>query len=59
MQKELFTLNLLSIGNTMFNRHFTFSDVIGKSKLNIQELLNLGYYDSMINKNKLDNIFLN
>ena len=47
------------IGNTMFGRHFTFSDVIGKSKLNIQELLNLGYYDSIINKNKLDNIFLN
>jgi hypothetical protein len=47
------------IGNTMFDRHFTFSDVIGKSKLNIRELINLGYYDSIQNKDKLDNIFLN
>ena len=38
---------------------FTFSDVIGKSKLNIRELINLGYYDSIQNKDKLDNIFLN
>jgi hypothetical protein len=47
------------IGNAMFNRHFTFCDVIGKSKLNIQELLNLGYYDCIINKNELDEVFLN
>jgi hypothetical protein len=49
---------LLKIENGMFNRHFTFNDVIGKSKININELVNLGYYDSIMNKNKLDEIFL-
>jgi hypothetical protein len=79
----------LCIYNGMFNRKFTFSDVIGKNsifkinnkefdnknfdnkeinkfekynaieykklmKLNTINLLNLGYYDAMINKDKLD-----
>ena len=47
---------ILSIDNSMFNRHFTFTDVIGKSKINIKEMINLGYYDCIINKDKLDNI---
>ena len=47
----------IKICNSMFNRKFTLSDVIGKSKININELINLGYYDSIINKYLLDNIF--
>lgn len=48
----------LKIYNSMFNRKFTLSDVVGKSKININELTNLGYYDSIQNKDYLDNIFL-
>ena len=48
---------ILSIDNSMFNRHFTFTDVIGKSKINIEEMINLGYYDCIQNKDRLDNIF--
>jgi hypothetical protein len=47
----------LKICNYMFNRKFTLSDVLGKSKININELINLGYYDSIKNKEKLDNVF--
>jgi hypothetical protein len=49
--------NLFIISNNMFNRKFTFSDVIGKDNINIKELVYLGYYDSMINKNHLDLFF--
>lgn len=49
--------NLLIISNEMFNRKFTFSDVIGKNKINIKELIFLGYYDSMINKECFDLFF--
>ena len=48
----------LKICNSMFDRKFTISDVIGKSKININELINLGYYDSIQNKNLLDDIFV-
>jgi hypothetical protein len=48
----------LKICNSMFNRKFTFSDVVGKSKININELINLGYYDCIENKDMLDNIFI-
>lgn len=48
---------ILSIDNSMFNRHFTFTDVIGKSKINIEEMINLGYYDCIQHKDRLDNIF--
>ena len=41
----------------MFDREFKFIDVIGKSKYKVNELLNLGYYDCIQNKNKLDLIF--
>ena len=47
----------LRIGNSMFNRKFTLSDVIGNSKINVNELINLGYYDSIQNKKILDDIF--
>lgn len=47
----------LKICNSMFNRKFTLYDVVGKSKININELINLGYYDSIQNKYYLDNIF--
>ena len=47
----------LKISNSMFDRQFTFSDVIGKSKININELIHLGYYDCIIHKDYLDNIF--
>jgi hypothetical protein len=40
----------------MFDRKFTLSDVVGKSKININELINLGYYDCINNKNYLDDI---
>jgi hypothetical protein len=49
--------NLLIISNEMFNRKFAFSDVIGKNKINIKELIFLGYYDSMINKEYFDLFF--
>lgn len=49
--------NLLIISNEMFNRKFAFSDVIGKNKINIKELIFLGYYDSMINKECFDLFF--
>lgn len=49
--------NLLIINNEMFNRKFSFSDVIGKNKINIKELIFLGYYDSMINKECFDLFF--
>jgi len=49
--------NLLIISNEMFNRKFAFSDVIGKNKINIKELIFLGYYDSMINKESFDLFF--
>ena len=42
----------------MFDRKFTLSDVVGKSKININELINLGYYDSIQNKDLLDDIFI-
>lgn len=48
----------LKICNSMFNRKFTLSDVVGKSKININELINLGYYDSIQNKDYLDDIFV-
>ena len=48
----------LKICNSMFDRKFTFSDVIGKSKINVNELIDLGYYDCILNKEKLDNIFI-
>lgn len=48
---------ILKIDNSMFDRHFTFSDVIGKTKININELINLGYYDCIINKKYLDELF--
>ena len=46
----------LKISNSMFDRKFTLSDVVGKSKININELINLGYYDCINNKNYLDEI---
>ena len=46
----------LNISNSMFNRKFTLSDVVGKSKININELINLGYYDCIIYKKYLDDI---
>ena len=46
----------LNISNSMFNRKFTLSDVVGKSKINIDELINLGYYDCIIYKKYLDDI---
>lgn len=46
----------LKISNSMFDRKFTLSDVVGKSKININELINLGYYDCINNKNYLDKI---
>lgn len=49
---------MLKICNDMFNRKFTLSDVVGKTKININELINLGYYDSIQNKDSLDKIFL-
>ena len=48
----------LNICNSMFHRHFTLSDVIGKSKMNINELIYLGYYDCIIFKDYLDNVFI-
>ena len=48
----------LKICNSMFNRKFTFPDVVGKSKINIKEMIYLGYYDCIQYKNKLDDIFL-
>ena len=48
----------LKICNSMFNRKFTLSDVVGKSKININELIKLGYYDSIQNKDLLDDIFV-
>ena len=48
----------LKICNSMFDRKFTLSDVVGKSKININELINLGYYDSIQNKDLLDDIFI-
>ena len=48
----------LKICNSMFDRKFTLSDVIGKSKINIKELISLGYYDCIQNKNLLDDIFI-
>lgn len=48
----------LKIYNSMFNRKFTLSDVVGKSKISINELINLGYYDSIQNKHLLDDIFI-
>lgn len=45
------------ICNSMFDRKFTLSDVVGKSKININELINLGYYDCIQNKDLLDDIF--
>lgn len=48
----------LKICNSMFDRKFSLSDVVGKSKININELINLGYYDSIENKEKLDKVFL-
>lgn len=47
----------LTISNSMFDRKFTLSDVIGKSKININELIILGYYDCIQNKDFLDSIF--
>ena len=44
----------LKISNSMFDRKFTLSDVVGK--ININELINLGYYDCINNKNYLDDI---
>ena len=43
----------------MFGRHFTFSEILGQNKVNVNELLNLGYYDCIQNKEMLDLIFLN
>ena len=48
----------LKIYNNMFNRKFTFADVIGKSNLDLEYLIRIGYYDSMINKKKFDKYFL-
>ena len=47
---------ILSVDNSMFDRHFTFKDVIGNSKININEMIDLGYNDCITNKEKLDNI---
>jgi hypothetical protein len=41
----------------MFNRKFTLYDVVGKSKININELINLGYNDSIQNKVKNDLLY--
>lgn len=49
----------LKISNDMFGRHFTFSEILGKNKVSINELLDIGYQDSIKNKEMLDLIFLN
>ena len=46
------------ITNSMFGRHFTFTEILGKNKNSVNDLHNLGYYDSMLNKDMLDAIFL-
>ncbi len=58
--KPMFTNRnlILTINNNMYNRKFTFSDVIGKCKINANDLINLGYYDSSINKNMLESHLL-
>ena len=48
----------IKIDNQMFSRKFTLSDVIGKTNYNVYDLINLGYDDSIKNKNLLDNILL-
>lgn len=45
---------ILNIENSMFNRSFSFNDVLGKNNHNTLDLINLGYYDSMIHKDYLD-----
>ena len=49
----------LKICNSMFNRKFSLKDVLGKNEININELVNLGYSDSIKNKYIFDNVFLN